>query len=68
MSCQQGVITASVVNPLPDEAFESRGHQLAMDNIRQRLDALYGASGRLEVFPQAQQFEVRLSYPLERPN
>ena len=68
VSCQQGVITASVVNPLPDEAFESRGHQLAMDNIRQRLDALYGASGRLEVFPQAQQFEVRLSYPLERPN
>ncbi len=67
VSRQAGEITASVVNPLPEEAVESRGHQLALANIRQRLDALYGANGRLEVMPQAQQFRVCLRYPLERP-
>ncbi|MEZ5569630.1 MAG: histidine kinase [Halioglobus sp.] len=65
--CEEGVLIASVHNPLPAQAVESGGHQVALANIRARLDALYGAAGKLEVFPQVEQFHVRLSYPLETP-
>lgn len=65
--CEAGVLVASVHNPLPPQAADSSGHQVALANIRARLDALYGAAGKLEVFPQLEQFHVRLSYPLEQP-
>lgn len=35
--------------PGPDEASSDPGHGIGLANVRQRLEAMYGASGRLEV-------------------
>ena len=43
---------------------ETRGNQIAMDNIRHRLQAHFGAEARFEAQLLDQQFRVELSYPV----
>lgn len=59
------IIEASVENPVPTHAVRSGGHNLALSNIRQRLEALYGSQGKLLAEPQGDLFTVKLSYPWE---
>ncbi len=59
------IIEASVENPVPSRAIQSGGHKLALANIRERLEALYGSQGLLLAEPQGELFRVKLSYPRE---
>jgi two-component system sensor histidine kinase AlgZ len=60
-----GVVTISVSNPLAPEnqRCKSNGHQLALDNIRQRLALTYGDRARLDVEELANQFRVLIEFP-----
>ena len=54
-----------ITNPLPGVAEESHvGHQMALDNIRQRLDAHYGDGASLRLHRDEQSHEVELNLPL----
>jgi two-component system sensor histidine kinase AlgZ len=52
-----------VRNPLPDKAHLRRGHHMAQDNIRQRLELSYGQRAGLVVKELEQAYEVVLSLP-----
>jgi two-component system sensor histidine kinase AlgZ len=58
-------LRASIENPVGDGAAARPGHQMALDNVRHRLEALHGAAARLQVSPQAGRFRVELAYPRE---
>lgn len=56
-------ITVSIKNPLSDELSDSHGNQIAQQNIRDRLQALYGARGKMQVDANQQTYHVTLSWP-----
>jgi len=58
-----GVLRVVVTNPIPAESRRSGGHQIALANIRQRLQALYGSGAVLRAAPENGCFRVELSYP-----
>ncbi len=62
VSFRQSEIQVSVDNPLPQQARSEQGHHMALENIEQRLHALYGPGARLEAGPRGDHFIVRLSY------
>ena len=53
----------SVENPVPSQSVHTRGHHMALANIEQRLHALFGSSGQLQVTPDGGSYRVELSYP-----
>lgn len=63
---EKGRLVLEVVNPLP--ALGAQGHQtgnrMALENIRSRLQALYGEQGRVQAGPDGEQYRVSVSYPL----
>ena len=58
-----GEVKVSVENPVPGEPVHTRGHHMALANIKQRLQVLYGSSGRLQAMPLGGAYRVELSYP-----
>ena len=56
-------VQVSVENPVPSQAAHTRGHQMALANIGQRLQALYGSAARLQALPCGDSYRVELSYP-----
>ena len=56
-------ITVSIKNPLSDELSDSHGNQIAQQNIRDRLQALYGTRGKMHVDVNNQTYHVTLSWP-----
>lgn len=52
----------SVINPVPDIA-NSRGNQVAHDNIRERLRIRYGAAASMTIEQHQQQYLVKLIIP-----
>jgi two-component system, LytTR family, sensor histidine kinase AlgZ len=60
-----GQITISVTNPVaPERAGRERtGNQVAVENIRQRLEIAYGDEGTLEVRRSADEYEVAIRFP-----
>lgn len=61
---QPGLLTLTVSNPLPAEGdARSGGHQLALDNIRERLALAYAGNARLEVTRTDQHFTVLIGFP-----
>ena len=59
----QGRISVAVENPAPRSPARSAGHQIALDNIGQRLQALYGSAGHMEVTRPHGGYRIELSYP-----
>lgn len=59
-----------VTNSLPDENSQQRqqGNQLAQDNVRERLTALYAHQGKLDINENDGLYQVSLQLPYERPN
>ena len=58
-----GEVRVSVENPVPGESVHTQGHHMALANIKQRLQVLYGSSGRLQATPLGGAYRVELSYP-----
>lgn len=57
-----GAIQVVVTNPMPAGPPTTRGHQIALDNISLRLQALYGPGARLQAVPDGGFFRVELGY------
>jgi two-component system sensor histidine kinase AlgZ len=55
-------LTASVENPVPGEGAMSGGNRMALSNVAQRLQAIYGPGATLDIFPGAHRFRVELTY------
>lgn len=53
-----------VRNPVPDQPQPSRGAQTALENIRQRLQLIYGEQAELRTEPWPGNFRVQLKLPL----
>ena len=60
-------LLAVVENPVPEHPGVSRGEQMALSNIEQRLQALFGDRASLRRVPVSGRFRVELRYPLEPP-
>ncbi len=61
-------VSIVVVNPMPPDSTQQRrgrGHQMALDNIRERLQARYGETAKLTTSADRELFICYLSYPYE---
>ena len=55
----------TVENPMSETASaQHEGNKLALDNIRQRLTAFYGATAKLEVSPDRASYQVTITIPV----
>jgi two-component system sensor histidine kinase AlgZ len=57
-------VAAGVENPVSGQAPRAEGNRMALANIEQRLQALYGTEGRLQVEHLPGRYRVRLLYPV----
>ncbi|MEM8560752.1 MAG: histidine kinase [Pseudomonadota bacterium] len=57
-------LVVRVENPAPERPARTDGHKIAMENIRQRLQVLYGNQGTLQIVNADGLYRVELSYPL----
>ena len=55
-------VEISVANPCPDAVSDSAGHRLATDNIRRRIQALFGADAELRLVREPNRFLACLRY------
>jgi len=55
-------LAVSVDNPMPGDGANSSGNKIALANVAQRLQAIYGPGATLEVFPGVEHFRVELAY------
>lgn len=64
---EKDIIIITIDNPMPPYAQETsyQGNRIAVDNVRQRLEAYYGAQGKLVVDSGVNhgRCQVRLSFP-----
>jgi two-component system sensor histidine kinase AlgZ len=65
--CEEGTVVISVSNPLAPAGAgaERSGNQLALENIRERLQLAYGAGGMLDVERFDEEYRVTMSFPFE---
>jgi len=65
ISIQDKKLIASITNPLPEEVQQpAQGNRMALDNIRRRLEATYGASATIISQKNDKTFNTTISYPL----
>jgi two-component system, LytTR family, sensor histidine kinase AlgZ len=63
---QEGLMVRILVsNPKPPGPSAHRGNQMALENIRHRLEALHDGKARVEVTPGQERYDVLLTYPLK---
>lgn len=60
-------IYISISNPLPQQenAEQKQGNQIAQDNVRQRLAAIYGEHGKLNVQEDDRDYIITLIFPYQ---
>ncbi len=63
LSLEGHALRVAVTNPVPDRAGPADGHRMALANIEQRLQALYGGAARLSAAESGGEFRVELRYP-----
>jgi two-component system sensor histidine kinase AlgZ len=64
--CDGKLIRFEVENPIaPLPPARRRGNRIALDNLRQRLNALHGSQGRLEIKTSDGMYRVCLRFPYE---
>ncbi len=63
-------IEFTLTNSLPDKNSKQRqhGNQLAQENVRERLTALYAHRGKLDISEKEGMYQVSLQFPYELPN
>ncbi len=55
-------VCAVVENPVPGSGASAGGHRIGLDNVAQRLQAIYGGDAGLNVLPGPGFFRVELAY------
>jgi two-component system sensor histidine kinase AlgZ len=65
--CDGATCSLNVVNPVAPAPVASGGHSMALDNIRHRLQALYGSAASLAISRQPGRFAVQLRFPCAPP-
>ena len=62
---EKDIITISILNPMPEytRPLERNSNKMAQENIKQRLSALYGHQGRLQVNQTGTQYELTIRFP-----
>ncbi len=55
-------VRVTVDNPVPAGAQSSEGNQMALANVEQRLQVIYGARAGLQLQPSPQRFSITLRY------
>ena len=62
---EKDIITITIINPMPEytRPVERASNKMAQENIRQRLSALYGLQGRLQVQQTGTQYELTIRFP-----
>ena len=60
-------IVLTIRNPLNQDSAQqmARGNQLAQDNIRERLAALHGKQGRLQIDSNNRHYQVTINFPYQ---
>lgn len=61
-----GRVQVSVRNPLPQAKSTHVGNKMALENIRHRLQALYGEQASVDAGPVDDQYQVLISYPFKQ--
>lgn len=63
-------IIFTLSNSLPEKNSQQRqhGNQIAQDNVRERLTALYAHRGKLEIIETDDSYQVSLQFPYESPS
>jgi len=63
-------IEFTITNSLPDKDAHQRqhGNQLAQENVRERLSALYAQRGKFDISEKEGMYQVTLQFPYEQPN
>jgi len=62
-------VNVAISNPIPDITLRdagqasTEGNRMALNNIRSRLEVLYGSTARLDTQEEAGLFVTTLSYP-----
>jgi two-component system sensor histidine kinase AlgZ len=56
-------IQITIDNPLPPTVFKHQGHQLAQQNIQQRLQLFFGTQAKLNVDKHLETYHVSLIFP-----
>jgi two-component system sensor histidine kinase AlgZ len=65
---ENAAIRVILENPVPLQSSAAGGHHIALENIRQRLQALYGPEARLETEHTDARYRLELTYPLGEPS
>jgi len=62
---EKDIITICITNPMPEytRPLERNSNKMAQENIKQRLLALYGHQGRLQVSQSGTQYELTIRFP-----
>lgn len=66
---EQDNLNVMISNPLPEitnQAQHRRGNQIAMNNVRERLESHFGGQAVLQNFEQMGMYRVKLSMPIMR--
>ncbi len=66
---EQDVLNVMITNPLPEitnQAQHRRGNQIAMNNVRERLESHFGGQAQLENIEQLGMYRVKLRMPIMR--
>jgi two-component system sensor histidine kinase AlgZ len=66
VSGAEGFLHAKIENPVPRHATPSQGHHMALGNVEQRLQALFGLEASMDVSRQEGHYCIELSYPMGR--
>ncbi len=63
--CDEQQVQVEISNPVPGtQPVGGNGHQIALDNIRQRLQVIYRGGASLEVYPGDSEHRVVLRVPM----
>lgn len=62
---QAGILTATIRNPLPRDASGAEGHHMALANVEQRLQAIYGLAASVRTSRSEGHFQTEIRYPAE---
>lgn len=60
----EGFLLAEIENPIPEHSTHSQGHHMALSNIEQRLEALFGHEASLTAEREKAYYRIKLRYPL----